>query len=123
MAVIDFNSNARIVCPVTRAVDLDGRLKRIRTSGSTNLCGALGPVPQLIDTCTEQQDSWEAPVVVLFSDGNATHGGSPLPAADQLKQRGVIIVTIAYGSDADLETLREVYVVVPATSGPSGEDR
>jgi Mg-chelatase subunit ChlD len=107
--VIDFASKAVITHPPIAAAELVEHIKPIRTGGSTNIRHALKVVRKMIRSHGgDEQDRWHPPVVVLFSDGEVTSGGDPIPLADEIKQAGVVIVTVAYGKDADLEMLRAI---------------
>ena len=71
-------------------------------------------------TSLEMLKTTKAPgAIVLLSDGKATHGQDPLPLADQAKEAGVPIYTVALGTasgtlpngDAvppDVDTLRQI---------------
>ena len=107
--VIDFSSTANTTHPVTQATELAHKIKPIRTGGSTNIRHALDMALQAItDQHGVEQDRWTSPVVVLYSDGDHNEGGDPVPVADQVKQTGAVVITVAYGDDANIETLRAI---------------
>jgi Ca-activated chloride channel family protein len=110
-----FNHRAQAVSsPTTDRAEVRGALEAAMTpSGGTATGDALATSLAMIK-------SQKAPgAIVLLSDGKATHGQDPLPIADQAKEAGVPIYTVALGTasgtlpngDAvppDVDTLRQL---------------
>lgn len=109
IAVIDFETTARVVHPPARASERLGALTPLAIGGATNLCHGLELAQQLIQEHRRTAaPSTHPPVVVIYSDGAFNEGGSPVPVAGQLKQQEALILSVAYGEDADLDTLRAI---------------
>jgi uncharacterized protein YegL len=112
-SVIDFSGSAEVKHDSVPAVDLVQNLRPISIplfSGGTNITAGLKLADQLSQKTPTNSDVdvfWLRPVVVLFSDGCHNTGPKPGPAAEVLR-RNADIVTVAYGSDADIELLREL---------------
>lgn len=110
-----FNNRAQAVSsPTTDRGEVRAALEAAMTpSGGTATGDALATSLAMIK-------SQKAPgAIVLLSDGKATHGQDPLPIADQAKEAGVPIYTVALGTasgtlpngDAvppDVDTLRQI---------------
>ena len=110
-----FNHRAQAVSsPTTDRDEVRSALEAAMTpSGGTATGDALATSLAMIK-------SQKAPgAIVLLSDGKATHGQDPLPIADQAKEAGVPIYTVALGTasgtlpngDAvppDVDTLRQL---------------
>ena len=110
-----FNHRAQAVSsPTTDRDEVRSALEAAMTpSGGTATGDALATSLAMIK-------SQKAPgAIVLLSDGKATHGQDPLPIADQAKEAGVPIYTVALGTasgtlpngDAvppDVDTLRQI---------------
>ena len=110
-----FNHRAQAVSsPTTDRAEVRSALEAAMTpSGGTATGDALATSLAMIK-------SQKAPgAIVLLSDGKATHGQDPLPIADQAKEAGVPIYTVALGTasgtlpngDAvppDVDTLRQL---------------
>lgn len=89
-----FNNRAQAVSsPTTDRDELRAALEAAMTpSGGTATGDALATSLAMIK-------SQKAPgAIVLLSDGKATHGQDPLPIADQAKEAGVPIYTVALGT-------------------------
>lgn len=107
--VIDFDNHAKVIHPPSVAADLVGRVEPIRVNGITNIRHPLEAAQRVIDEHqSEEKGQWHPPVIVLYSDGEYNEGGDPISAADDLKRAGAVIVTVAYGTDADIDTLRAI---------------
>jgi Ca-activated chloride channel family protein len=110
-----FNHRAQAVSsPTTDRAEVRSALEAAMTpSGGTATGDALATSLAMIK-------AQKAPgAIVLLSDGKATHGQDPLPIADQAKQAGVPVYTVALGTasgtlpngDAvppDVDTLRQI---------------
>ncbi len=109
-SVIDFSSSAKVKHDCVIAADLVQNLRPISTplsSGGTNITAGLELADQLCRKRPSNGDAdvyWLRPVVVLFSDGCHNTGPKPGPAAEALRKH-TDIVTVAYGSDADIALL------------------
>jgi len=112
-AVIDFAGSARIKHDLVSAVDLAQNLRPISTSlfsGGTNITAGLELANQL---CKKTPDNgqkdvrWLRPVVILFSDGCHNRGPKPDVISKEI-HKTADVVTVAYGSDADINLLRNL---------------
>ena len=68
----------------------------MKPSGGTATGDALAASLQMIRTAGKKAPG----AIVLLSDGKATHGRDPLPVADEAKQLGIPIYTVALGTAA-----------------------
>jgi Ca-activated chloride channel family protein len=66
----------------------------MQPSGGTATGDALAASLQMIKTAGKKAPG----AIVLLSDGKATHGRDPLPVADEAKQLGIPIYTVALGT-------------------------
>lgn len=110
LAVIDFAEIAEVSVPFARATELEGSLHEISTSYCTNITAGLAKAREILDEADDRLDSSERflkPVVILFTDGGHNTGCQPYKEAEQLKQIADI-VCVAFGSDADLDLLRQI---------------
>lgn len=102
-AVIDFAEDAELILPVRPITQVSRPLDPILVISGTNIEKPLRLADQIL-----MPESGEQDVVILFSDGEDVCGSDPIAAANALKQRRVIIVTVAFGDDADLDTLQRI---------------
>ena len=110
VAVIDYSDDATIVAPFAKATELEGTLEDIETRINTNITAGLKKARKLLEDTPDPIDSKERflkPVVILFSDGCHNEGPKPHTAAKDLKDIADLI-TVAFGSDADENLLREI---------------
>ena len=112
-SVIDFAGSATIRHELMSAADLAHNLRPISTSlfsGGTNITAGLELAHQLCQkTPGEGQTDirWLKPVVILFSDGCHNRGPKP-DATAKLLRKVADVVTVAYGSDADIKLLKSL---------------
>lgn len=112
-SVIDFAGSATVRHKLMSASDMAHNLLPISTSlfsGGTNITAALELAHKLCqETPAEGQSNirWLRPVVILFSDGCHNRGPKPDTAA-KLLRKVADVVTVAYGSDADIKLLRSL---------------
>lgn len=112
-SVIDFAGSAQVKHNLVSAVDLAQTLRPISTSlfsGGTNITAGLELASQLSQKTPDdgQEDvHWLKPVVILFSDGCHNRGPKPDVIAKALR-KSADVVTVAYGSDADISLLRNL---------------
>lgn len=112
-SVIDFAGSAAVKHDLMSAVDMAHSLRPISTSlfsGGTNITAGLEFAHQLCQkTPSDGQTDmhWLRPVVILFSDGCHNRGPKPDVAAKSLRKYADV-VTVAYGSDADIKLLRSL---------------
>lgn len=112
VAVIDFAGAARVANSFERATVLTGKLSELagRSGGGTNITEAVEKALDLLRSAGAVGEAGVAflqPVTLLFSDGEANTGGSPVSAASELRQFSDL-VTVAFGDDADEVLLREI---------------
>lgn len=106
IAVVDFSSSAAIVCPPEPADRLATHIPPLSASGSTNVTAALGEADRIVRSAPKELGTTR-PVVLLFSDGRPNCGGDARTVASSLKSVADV-VTVAFGSDADEDFLREI---------------
>jgi len=110
VSVIDFAGSAKVKHELMSATDMVQTIRPISTSllgGGTNITAGLELSHQ---QCKKTPDDgqtevrWLRPVVILFSDGCHNRGPKPASVAKELGA-SADIVTVAYGSDADVALL------------------
>lgn len=101
VGVVDFDHDARLICPLTELVDPSAVVRAVRSlspRGGTRFASPLRVAEGTFD--------WSVRGVVrrvtLLSDGKAHDGDDARDAADRLKDRGVIIDTIGFAASPDL---------------------
>jgi Ca-activated chloride channel family protein len=93
--------------------------EKMRPSGGTATGDALATSLAMLQARKAQDGRRPPAAIVLLSDGTATHGRDPLPVADQARELGVPVYTVALGTAAgtlpdgervppDAEALREI---------------
>lgn len=107
VAVVAFDEQADLIHAFSsnrRAVRLD--IERVIEDGGTNIADGL------LLAGTQFRGKKTPPgtrlIVILLSDGQSNTGGDPVTAASNLKARGIQVVSIALGGDADPATLRQI---------------
>jgi uncharacterized protein YegL len=106
IGVIAFNDTARLAHPLTSPKQLEGRIDIGRPNGATNMDAALRLAGDLFTTHEVPNDADQ--LIALLSDGQDTCSSSPIEEAARQKADGRLILTIAYGADADHATLRKI---------------
>jgi Ca-activated chloride channel homolog len=95
--VVFDNVAEAVQSPTTDRAELGEALKAaMKPSGGTATGDALAASLQMIRTAGKKAPG----AIVLLSDGKATHGRDPLPVADEAKQLGIPIYTVALGTAA-----------------------
>lgn len=108
--IIDFNDDANVVHPFTKATLLDGKVAPISAGGETNITAALELAKLQFETGRSLQPEgvrYVPPVTLFMSDGCHNVGVGPTAAADALKQIS-LLVTVAFGNDADENLLKAI---------------
>jgi Ca-activated chloride channel family protein len=114
VGLITFNSSPRVIVPLdnveSNAEELRNAITRLQADGDTALFEAI---VQSVDNMSGGEDDRIRAIVVL-SDGEDTVGGRTLQeTVDRIleeagSQNPVIVIPIAYGSDADIATLNAI---------------
>ena len=113
VAVVSFSGSAQVVHGLTKATELDGKVKPLSVglfSGGTNITAGLQTALDLLEAAENSPQEgvlYLRSVVICFSDGCHNTGPHPRDVADKLKQKADL-VTVAFGSDADEAMLREL---------------
>jgi uncharacterized protein YegL len=110
VGIIDFNDGAKVAHPFTKATLLDGKVAPISAGGETNITAALEFAKSQFEMGRSPQPegvSFVLPVTLLMSDGCHNVGVGPTAAAEALRQQS-LLVTVAFGSDADEDLLRAI---------------
>ncbi len=109
LGVVDFADSATVRHDLTAAPQLkESGVRPIEPNGGTNITAGLDAARELLERLgAEEQAKALRPVTVLFSDGQHNVGADPRDAARRLKEKS-ILVTVAYGDDADETLLREL---------------
>ncbi len=84
--------------------DINGSIDGLYASGGTNIGAGLDEALSELERNGEADNQ----VVVLLSDGVTSYEGYALDQADEAKENGVEIFTVAFGSYADEELLEEI---------------
>jgi hypothetical protein len=107
VGVIGFNDEARLIHPVSSAKKaVIGALEKIQPGGGTNIAAGLQQAALALNDLTTT-GARPSNVVLLLSDG-ASDFELALQAAQVLKDRGVRLITIAFGAYADETLLRQI---------------
>ncbi len=110
VAVVNYSKNAKMVSEFTKATELEGQLADIKTEDCTNITAGLALASETLEKAPnpiEGKERFLKPVVVLFTDGEHNTGELPYGEAEHLKNIADL-VTVAFGSDADIDLLREL---------------
>jgi uncharacterized protein YegL len=107
VAVIDFESSARLEHDVTTATSLSGSVKPVNGGGGTNMESGLKIAVEVLARAQFQSETYLRPVVVAFSDGQTSGKDATRTIANKLKAEADL-VTVAFGANADEAFLREI---------------
>ena len=108
VSVIHFNETAIVANPWTLAPKLVGNIRALAIGAYTNMTAALVLARSELES--HKRDAGEQylrPVVLFFTDGCFTDGGSPVEPGGSLRDKADL-VTVAFGDDADEVLLREL---------------
>jgi Mg-chelatase subunit ChlD len=87
--------------------DVNNALYALVANGSTNIAaGIRNATTELTTSPRQNPDAYK--FEVLLSDGQSNTGDNPLIAAQEAHDQNIVIFTIAFGMDADQETLESI---------------
>jgi len=116
IAVVTFNTKARIVLPLTPIVEAESAvavLQKLKPDGGTDIAEGLQAAIQIY---RNRPMSSRARRVILLTDG---HGGNPISKAAQLKkQHGAVIDVVGIGGTH--KAVKESLLRRVATTDPDG---
>lgn len=98
--VVDFSSSARSLPLTNDATVLKNHINSIELGGGTETGYAIRQAMKLLENGREEAQ----PVIILLTDGEANNTADALKAAEEAKQAGIVIYTIALlapGENAD----------------------
>lgn len=100
-SLIGFGSHVKGIVPQTTNFQLiNSGIDQLFDGGGTSMCQGLYDAIQLLNEPIAQKKR-----IILLTDGHSTDG-NPQDLAIQCKSKGIIIDTIAFGSDADVNLLK-----------------
>jgi len=118
LALIVFDNNVEVRLQPTPVTDIDGSNMRANPylGGSTAIGDALYAASQMADDfLTKKVDLPRSVVIMLMSDGQNNTGRDPRSVINDIKKKwssdklnNLNIVSVAYGADADRETLKAI---------------
>jgi Ca-activated chloride channel family protein len=120
VGLVAFDDEARILATPTLehqvVIDALGRLEPGRgTAAGDGIEASLDAIKTVLDpTATPDTKQDFAATIVLLSDGATTSGEDPAVAAQNAKDQGVPVTTIAYGTDSGTVQIEGEIVPVPA---------
>jgi len=109
--------------------DLLDAISSTRAGGNTNIGSALASARNELISTDNSKDP--LPVIIIFTDGRANKPVSTdyakqyaLDQATETKNRGIRIISIAYGTYSDKELMQEIASNIPGSYyyAPTGED-
>lgn len=115
LALVAFDNKVETRLQPTPVLDIDAQ--RIMTNpylgGTTAIGDALDTGAKIAETFLGQKGDLDRSVIIMImSDGNNNSGKDPMSIADGIKAKYdsklVEIVSVAYGADADKETLKRL---------------
>ena len=106
IAIVEFSDQASVAHSLRPPGDLEGKLALSSPDGATNIGAALRLGGTLLANHPIDKDSEQ--VMILLSDGDDTCSSLPVEEAATQKADGNLIITIAYGDDADRNLLRDI---------------
>lgn len=107
VAVVNFESNARLEHDVTLATALRDHVKPVYGGGGTNMATGLAIADEVLSRAQFKAETYLRSVVVAFSDGQTCGKDETRSIATKLK-KSADLVTVAFGEDADEAFLREI---------------
>lgn len=110
VAVVDFAESSKIVHPLEKATELDGKVTPISLGGTTNITAGLNHALKVLEDAEATGDNkvvYLRPVVICFTDGCHNTGPEPHEVANRIKLNGDL-VTVAFGSDADESLMHDL---------------
>ena len=149
IAVIGFNSSAKVIHPLVNARDgftsVKKALHHVSTASCTNIAAGLRKAGELLaadvsevstglldwvarlftDETTEdpQHDDRRASRIVLLSDGCANTGPKPAPVAEVLKNQGILIDVVGIGGSQNAKEFNEDELKRIASTNADGTPR
>lgn len=106
VGVIEFNSQASVVVPLTkndRPKEIAEEVRNIGTGGGTNVPAGLERALEMLAGVTAKQKQ-----IVLLTDGKSMHEHRLPELAEQAAGASIRLNTIAVGDDADRKMLAEI---------------
>lgn len=101
-AIIDFDSSASLVCPLTTdKAALQAAIDSVNSSGGTNLSN---PVSTGIDELLKEENN-HYKYIILLTDGNGSYSSS---YSQQALDAGIVIYTIGLGNSVDTSLLTDI---------------
>lgn len=112
VGLVTFSSSATVDVPpdtLTKSrIALDDAIGRMRASGKTALYDGLLTAKQALDDLPPTEDD-RIKAIVLLSDGIDNSSAATLDAVKQeFDESGISIFPVAYGDDADVDTLQQI---------------
>ena len=102
-ALVAYAGEAQVLSGLTgNASTLEAALIALRTGSGTRIDLGLQQAGALL---TGRADSQRRPAIILLTDGRQSAPGDVLGIARNLRARGVVIYTVAFGTDADTALL------------------
>jgi hypothetical protein len=120
ISLVSFASDARVDCPWNRLQDpapLLGAISTLSPGGGTCFRSGLELAESLLASLPTVGGMQVLRKTLLFTDGH-NNEGDPLPAADRLRNAGVIIQAVGFGrteKDVDVDILRRIVSVIDGT--------
>ncbi|MCB9076263.1 MAG: VWA domain-containing protein [Anaerolineaceae bacterium] len=81
-------------------------INAVSRGGLTDIAGAIRLCKNELKS--SRANSNNTPVIILLSDGTQTVNGDPISEANQAKNEGITIITVAIRLSADINTLRAI---------------
>jgi Mg-chelatase subunit ChlD len=107
VAVINFESSAKLEHDVTLASELAGRISSVHGGAGTDIASGLEIAVEILSRPQFQSESYLRPVVVAFSDGCTSNRRGAETIANAMKFNADL-VTVAFGTDADEVFLQNI---------------
>lgn len=102
-ALVAYAGEAQVLSGLTgNPATLEAALLALRTGSGTRIDLGLQQAGALL---TNRSDSQRRPAIILLTDGRQSAPGDVLGIARGLRARGIVIYSVAFGTDADTELL------------------